>query len=70
MSKKIEAKPNGSVCKSCVYFKRANDTWGCCDYIGVTGQSRAFRMGRQLLNLGECDKYTPNNEEKFKKEDK
>ena len=52
-----KAKPNGKLCRSCIYFKRQNDNWGCCDYISMTGRSRAFKNRERLFGIGECDKY-------------
>lgn len=55
-----DIKPNCALCKSCDYFKHQNDTWGCCDYIGVTQHSRIFDdKGKRRLPVDKCDKYKP-----------
>ena len=58
MAQLLKVSPNCNTCKKCIYYKRQNDTCGCCDYIGVEGHSRMFDdKGNYRIAIGTCDKF-------------
>ena len=58
MNKLYNIAPYCARCEKCVYYKHQNESYGCCDYIGVENHSRIFDdKGKHRLKKGTCDVY-------------